>query len=386
MIKTYPTEGILSTKQAQSMLSKLIYSIEGISGCRLDPQTQEIVVELLPVAKLFTIDKTIEALIMKERNNRIIGSRTYIDNESGSGDGDDGEMKQISDLFADDGSVRRDFAVTLNQQIDRILAELSVRHSAKLRSYPSMIPIPVLQKCSYISAFPQNIHFVSEFPHSLQALEKIRETGDYESTARLSAYALSPAVCFHCYAELSESRLTGPLVLTARGTCFRHEASWRLGKHRLNEFSMREIVLFGDSQFIETKRKQFMEEVWMLFESLGLKGRIETASDPFYFSEESAKGQLQIMGNMKYELVVNTGATSGSFSIASFNNMEDSLCRPFHVVGTDYKPMHSGCIAFGIDRWVYALLACYGNDYNNWPIRVKEILEQPAANSFITTI
>ncbi|MFC4102469.1 class-II aminoacyl-tRNA synthetase family protein [Paenibacillus xanthanilyticus] len=374
MIKTYSTSGILHARQAQSLLAKLIYSIEGISGCRLDEESQTIAVELLPGTAEGPIDETVERLIAKERSNRIIGARLYRETEdrvaaqAGMPDG-------IHDLFAANGAWKRGLAVTLSEQIDRLLVEWSQRHHAQLRSYPSMIPVDTLHKCRYIQTFPQNIHFVSEFPHRLGELEKVREAGDLNELARLSPYALSPAVCFHCYAELSGSRLPEPLVLTSRGSCFRHEAAWRVGKHRLNEFSMREIVLFGDASFIEEERRAFMEEAWSLFERLGLAGKMETASDPFYFSEESGKGQQQMMGNMKYELIARAGEDGESFSIASFNNMDTSLCKPFEVLDAEANPMHSGCIAFGIDRWVYALLAYYGGEYDKWPSKVRETLE-----------
>lgn len=378
MIKTYPTESKLNAKQAQSLLSKLIYSMEGIADCRLDTHTQDIVVDLLPEADEATIDETISDLMEKERYNRIIGSRIYTQSEE-KALSPIKEKQPIEDLFAADGSVRRGLAVTLFQQLDRILQQLALQHDAQLRSYPSMIPLATLQKCRYIPTFPQNIHMVSEFPHRLQDLNKVRETGDLEAVSRLSSYALSPAVCFHCYAELSNKRLSNPLLLTARGTCYRHEAVWRVGKHRMNEFSMREIVIFGDSSYIEEKRKQLMESAWALFEALGLRGRIETASDPFYFSEESGKGQIQLMGKMKYELIVDT-EDNGSFSIASFNNMEDSLCKPFEVLNDANTPMHSGCVAFGIDRWIYALLSRYGGEYARWPTKTKVLLEQPLAD------
>lgn len=113
-----------------------------------------------------------------------------------------------------------------------------------------------------------------------------------------------------------------------------------------------------------------------MFLALGLSGRIETASDPFYFSEDAAKSQHQMMGNMKYELIVHSGESRGSFSIASFNNMGNSLTKPFEVMDTESKPVHSGCIAFGIDRWVYALLALYGPSYDGWPLRIREFLEK----------
>lgn len=376
MILEYSTEGKLNVKQAHSLLSKLMYSIEGINDCQLDEPTLNIIIDANTHADIEKIQETVACLIEKEQHNRILGSRIYVKSLEQIPQSEL-ETQSIEELFAADGSVRRGLAVTLFQQMDQIFMELSLRHNAQLRSYPSMIPLNVMQKCKYIPNFPQNIHLVSEIPHQLQELNKVRESSDLADIIRLSPYALSPAVCFHCYAELTEQRLLEPLLLTARGTCYRHEASWRVGKHRMNEFSMRETIIFGDSGFIETKREKFMEEVWLLFEALGLRGRIETASDPFYFSEETAKGQHQLMANMKYELVAECGVGNSSFSIASFNNMEDSLCKPFNVMDDAYNPIKSGCIAFGIDRWVYALLSTYGSDYTRWPSTVKRILEQP---------
>ncbi|MFB9327848.1 amino acid--ACP ligase [Paenibacillus aurantiacus] len=373
MIKTYSTSGTLNARQAQSLLSKLMYSVEGIADCRLDEESQSIVVDLLPDTAESLIDETVARLMAKERHNRVVGSRLHIENDRNAEQA--GMPERIHELFASNGAVKRGLAVTLFEQIDRLLVEWAQRHKAQLRSYPSMIPVATLQKCRYIQTFPQNIHFVSEFPHQIRQLEQVRETGDLNDIARLSPYALSPAVCFHCYAELAGSRLQEPLVLTSRGTCYRHEAAWRVGKHRQNEFSMREIVLFGDAAFIEHERRTFMEEAWSLFERLGLAGKIETASDPFYFSEESGKGQQQLMGNMKYELIAKAGEDGGSFSIASFNNMDTSLCKPFEVLDAEANPLHSGCVAFGIDRWVYALLTYYGADYDKWPSRVRETLE-----------
>lgn len=374
MLKIIPTAGILNGKQAQSLLSKLMYSLEGISDCRLDSQTQDILIEVTDSREELEIGQTVSRLMEKERNNRMIGTRMYVQSE-------DQEVRrlggkeEVQALFAADGSAKRGLAVSLMQQMDKLLLDMSVRNRAQMRQYPSMIPLHTLKKCNYIPTFPQNIHLVSELPHRLQELEKVRETEHLEEVARLSPYALSPAVCFHCYAELSGTRLYDPLLLTARGTCYRHEAVWRLGNHRLNEFSMRETVIFGDAAFIEDKRKLFMNTVWELFGTLGLKGKVETATDPFYFSEENGKGQHQMMGNMKYELIVDAGEEAGSFSIASFNNMGNSLSKPFEVMDQEWNPVHSGCVAFGIDRWVYALLIYHGTDLSLWPSAAKRLLE-----------
>jgi hypothetical protein len=364
MEKRFSTVNVLSDKQVDSLLSRLIYSVEGIRDCRLDAETQEIVVELIEPSREAALEDTVTKLIALEKNNRVISHRILKDNRERY----DLTQKlnptpEIDSLYALDGSVAREAAVRLFDEVDALFMKLAANHQAALRKYPSMIPVHTLEKCSYIKSFPQNIHLVAEFPHQLEQLEKVRYAENVESIARLSPYALSPAVCFHCYEELSGQKLDAPLILTAKGNCFRHEAPWRLGKHRLNEFAMREIVIIGDEQFVEAERRAFIEEVWQLFVNMGFNGRIETASDPFYFSEENSKSQHQLMANTKYELIVDIDNGRESFSIASFNNVGNTLCKPFEITDKHNVPLHSGCIAFGIDRWVYALLAV-GRDVN----------------------
>ncbi|MGG1516561.1 aminoacyl--tRNA ligase-related protein [Paenibacillus oryzisoli] len=370
MEKKYATQGILTAMQAESLVSKLMYSVEGISNCYLDTDSQEIVVHTSVECDLALLENTIGQMMEWEKHHRIIKPRMYKESETSLGI--NRKLFDVDDVFVEDGSIRRNFAVQLFEKLDTLFLKLAYRHEAKLRKYPSMIPLQTLDKCKYITSFPQNIHLVSEIPHQLEVLKQVKEKQQIDEIARLSSYALSPAVCFHCYEELTGSRLDQPLVLTANGTCYRHEAPWRLGKHRLKEFSMREIVVFGDAEYVEALRKFYMEEVWGLFESLGLQGKIETASDPFYFSEDVAKSQHQLMGNMKYELIVSLGTEA--FSITSFNHMSDTLTKPFNVCDRDHNYLNSGCIAFGIDRWVYALLRTYGPEFNQWPQEIQSLL------------
>lgn len=371
MRKSYTIQDVLNRKQADLLLAKLMYSVEGIAACDLVECPLSIQIELLPDSDPKEIDATVQWLLEETRGQRALHSRVYVQRE--------GQMSalpaSLEKVFASNGSVRRQWAVALYELIDRKLLALARRYHCEERKYPAMIPLDVLNKCHYIPSFPQNIHLVAEIPHRLEQLKQARQTEHLPELARLSPYALAPAVCFHCYAELADSRLTAPLALTARGRCYRHEAPWRLGNHRLNEFSMREIVLFGDANYIEMQRKLLMDETWAMFESLGLPGKIETASDLFYFSEDTDKGQHQLAANLKYELIVTPGEAAPSFSIASFNYMGDSLCKPFGVSDSHDVPLHSGCIAFGLDRWVYALLLAYGTNVEQWPAAIRRELD-----------
>ncbi|MGO4548852.1 amino acid--ACP ligase [Paenibacillus sp. 2TAB23] len=369
-------KGILTANQAESLMSKLAYSIEGIRSCDWDSEMMEVVIEPVSLESCEAIAATVEAMIAEERGIRTLGSRTIKQTPARSvfleGGFDDGREKTLQQAYAVDGSVKRDYAVRLIGLLDRLFEEMAVRRGAALRRYPSMIGIETLEKCGYIRSFPQNLFVVGEFPHRYDTLRQVKSAADPTALARQSRHALAPAVCFHCYAEFSGQVLDGPVRLTAMGNCFRHEAEWRVGNHRLTEFGMREVVFVGDTDFVEEERGWWMEEIWSLFVELGLHGSLTTANDPFYFSEDALKIQHQKMASMKYELLVETPARS-TFSIASFNHMGDSLCKPFDVKGPAGLPWSSGCVAFGIDRWAFALLAEYGA-WDEWPSAVKDRL------------
>lgn len=130
---------------------------------------------------------------------------------------------------------------------------------------------------------------------------------------------------------------------------------------------MREIVFVGREDWVVQMRNQIMDDVWNLFESKGLNGRIETATDPFFFSQDlKTKGTYQMMSNAKYELIVTT-LSGKEVSIASFNYCLDMLCSKYEIKDYDGLALYSGCVAFGIDRWKEALVDINGRDLKNWP-------------------
>jgi hypothetical protein len=373
MIFKYKATDQLSARQIESLASKLVYSTEHIHGCSVDGETNEISLQYDDEQQLDSIKKTLAKMVANEQGIRPIKQRILCKSN--------GELKpmkegddSIHELFPADGAVQRGLAIQLFEKTDRLFTQISDTYAADLRKYPSLISAAALAKCNYLNNFPQNAFLVSEFPHQLEILEQVRNSTNYAELSRPTSYILAPAVCFHCYEELSSHVSDKPLIFTAKGTCYRHEAKWRMGKHRLNEFSMREIIYLGPAEFVESTRQHIMEQVWSMFGQLGLFGRIETASDPFYFPQDAIKKQHQLMSNMKYELVVELNQGRDSFSIASFNNVKNTLCTEFDIKDSKGDPLHSGCVAFGIDRWVYALLLNYGSDWSEWPESVRKIL------------
>jgi seryl-tRNA synthetase len=245
----------------------------------------------------------------------------------------------------------------LGEELDRAFQRLAADLDPQPRDYGSLLDDEVMRRCQYVAQFPQNTCFLAELPHSIVTLEDA--AGALEELVRPSGEILAPAVCFHCYAELADRSLDRTWVLNARSQCFRHEAPWRLGPFRRRDFAMREIVFIGDPDEVEAHRTRMLDRSCELFEQLGFAGCVQRATDPFYFPRDDARRTFQAMSDGKFELVVAL-PDGGSAAVASFNNVRDSICKGFAITFGG-KTAHSGCAAYGIDRWVEAAMA-YGPD------------------------
>lgn len=373
MITRFPTDRLTDVKQAKRVVDKLCYSVENIDNCYFDPMGKEIVIEHPEEEHAGHLRSVVERLLVLEGNQRALPPKTIRSNltDKSVPPGCDG----VEEVFSPRNNIIRGSAIRLYRAINERVDELAAGHTAEARKYGSLIPIDTLQRCGYIRSFPQNLLLVSEFPHELDALEQVKEDKDWSGAARVSRNALSTATCLHCYRELADSVVRTPMVLSADASCFRHEASWRLSDYRLQQFQMREIVVIGEPAYVEAVRQQLIDQVWNLFCEMGLLGKIESASDLFYYSEDISKSQHQMMSSLKYELVASVREGTEAISIASFNNVRDSLVNAFGIADPERPVLHSGCIAFGIDRWVYVLLSMYGTDPERWPGKLRSILQ-----------
>ncbi|SDF91426.1 tRNA synthetase class II core domain (G, H, P, S and T) [Fontibacillus panacisegetis] len=370
MLLNYKIKKNLNDKQVQLLLDKLTYSIEGLEDLSYSEETNELIMKLDQSTDPDVCIQVADHLSEKVKNIRAFRTKVLTTNLNKNG-----ELSEGGNHF--NPMIRNSIDMHIENAVRNMTRKIANKMNADLRRYPSTIPLSVLQKCNYTESFPQNLYMISQFPHQLKELETVRQRGIDQNNTQLSGDALSPAVCFHCYEEMSNKRIITPAIFAIEGNCFRHEAKWRLAKHRIREFTMIELVFFGAPQEVEDVRTSIMNQVWEVFNEIGLTGSIATASDPFYFSEDAEKGQFQILSDMKYELEVNikSDKENKNFSIASFNNVRESLAHKFNVKGVNNEVIHSGCVAFGVDRWVYALLATYGNKLEKWPSVVKSILE-----------
>jgi len=79
---------------------------------------------------------------------------------------------------------------------------------------------------------------------------------------------------------------------------------------------------------------------------------------------------MQQLQPLKYELRL-PSAEGRTVAAASFNHHQDHFGKAFSIRQQNGDAAHSGCVAFGWERWVIAFVAQHGLDEENWPLSVR---------------
>jgi seryl-tRNA synthetase len=241
---------------------------------------------------------------------------------------------------------------------------------AEEHQYPSLIPLATLARAGHPQSFPQHLTVATHVGGSLAALRAAAEWPEALRAEHLAppAHALAPAVCYHCYAQRQGRTLAPqPLVVSAVGRCFRYESGHLRPLERLWDFTMREIVVFGSEAEVEDARRALIGRASRLMRELALDGRIETATDPFFTRESAGRRLVQRLRALKYELRLTLDDGGRSVAVASFNHHQDFFGQRFDVRQQSGAYAHTGCVAFGLERWVLAFLTQHGLDERAWP-------------------
>jgi seryl-tRNA synthetase len=183
-------------------------------------------------------------------------------------------------------------------------------------------------------------------------------------------YCLPPAVCYHVFDQFAGRRFDRPITVTAESPCFREADRKAGGAGRLWEFTMREVVFVGASTWVAARREEWMSRIRDFAVSLGLVGSLEPATDPFFGVTGRGKRLLQQVKGLKYELRLAVG--EDSLPVASFNLHETFFGQRFAMTLADGVDAHSGCVAFGLERWVLAFLEQRG------PAAAEAVLRAPS--------
>lgn len=267
---------------------------------------------------------------------------------------------------------------------DRIFEACGNPWKAEPLRTPTLIPSTTLSKCDYFRSFPHNVTFASHLREESKVIDDFRArhqtTDDVDSAALADMErpeaCLSPAVCYHVY-HIHQNETLPPdgIVYGICGKCFRYESSNLKDLRRLWDFTMREVVFLGSRENVLRHRERTIELMAEIIDSHRLAGEIRTASDPFFIAPDAvSKTYFQLSSDSKYEVSLML-PDDERVAVGSHNYHSDFFGRAFNTDIEGGGPMHSVCLAFGLERWVYAFFQQHGSDPARWPDPVRKAPE-----------
>jgi len=107
-------------------------------------------------------------------------------------------------------------------------------------------------------------------------------------------------------------------------------------------------------------------------EDFGLQYIVESANDPFFIGEFK-QAAFQNAFQLKYEIRASLPFKGSTLAVGSYNYHQDFFGRNLSIHLADGSPVHTGCVAFGLERLAYAFLAQYGFNQAAWPESLRRI-------------
>jgi hypothetical protein len=230
-------------------------------------------------------------------------------------------------------------------RIDSRVRSIAAALGAHEMRYPALIARGVLDRAEYPQAFP---HLLMSACRST-----VLDNGD------IGQWCLSPAVCYHTYAQLAGRVLEAPAVITARGRCFRAERNSAPGVRQI-EFEMREIVVLGRAAWVDASAEAAKLAIETIAGDLRLSGQWLAAEDPFFLPAAAGKALMQRLLKVKVEY---QWPGPGGLALASVNRHGSFFGERFDIATADGQPIHTACIAVGLDRWAHHAQESAANRY-----------------------
>lgn len=243
------------------------------------------------------------------------------------------------------------------QKLESIFLQwASATHAASVR-YPALIRVADLDRLNYFRNFPHLVLCVCALDGSAHSGHGQRH-GDIEALQRTdlgdAEFCLPPAACYNVYLGLRGQRILAPQHVTTVAACFRNENHYD-GLRRLRAFTLREIVCVGNAEAVKNHLQTYRAIVLEFLKHLGLPVSVEKASDPFFDKDGTAARAARIFPT-KEEILFRDTLAIGSLNY--HRRFFGERCE----ITFDREPAHTGCVGFGIERWIQALSEHFGPD------------------------
>jgi seryl-tRNA synthetase len=259
-------------------------------------------------------------------------------------------------------------ALRLFNRLDLLFLSWAQEFRASQYQFPTFIAARELAKLDYFGSFPQLVTLPVTLESTDENLERFVSGGSLDDGGNLNLTTLAPvrdvltpAACYHVYIDLQGSSLEQPRHLTTRATCFRKESRY-LPLQRQWSFVMREIVCMGSADEVTGFLEDARQRVNRFFKDAGLAIKWLEATDPFFKPSRNPKYLMQKLDPVKTEMVF-----ADSLAIGSVNFHRNYFGETFQIMRNG-EDAYSGCVAFGLERWMYACLSHFGVDEALWPL------------------
>lgn len=272
-------------------------------------------------------------------------------------------------LFVDGPGMGR-----LLRVLDEVFLDSALDTGAVEYAAPALVSWQTIERAGYARTAPQHLTTCSVVRHDLAALDRFAAAGGAgrASETQPAGACLAPAVCLHLFAAHAGSTLPvadagGPLLLTARSWCGRHEAGSVDSPTRRWSYSMREIVCLGSDAQAMWFRREMLALMADLAAAIGLPATIATATDPFFTSAVPDLAEYQDTFELKHELLGRLAGSGDDLAIASVNVHKQHFGLGFGISLPGGGPVHSSCVGFGLERWAHWIAGHLGTDPEDWP-------------------
>jgi seryl-tRNA synthetase len=252
--------------------------------------------------------------------------------------------------------------VRLRDLLERRFLDWAAGCGAVPMIFPPLMRVEDLERFDYFRNFPQLPLLAA--PVREEHLHEISQRGvggGGKAVAQLdeAGWALPSAACYNIYLHLAGTALDGPRYVTTVATCFRNEQRYD-DLRRLRGFTMREIVCVGTRDEVQAHLVAFKKRILGFAERLGLMLEVEAGTDPFY-QPQQGRSLLQQLFPQKEELV-HVDSQGKPLAIASLNFHRNFFGERCGIRTADGQLAFTGCVAFGLERWLHALLDRFGGD------------------------
>ncbi|MFE4637495.1 hypothetical protein ACFRJ1_29540 [Streptomyces sp. NPDC056773] len=247
-------------------------------------------------------------------------------------------------------------ALRLRAALEGVFTGWAAEVGADAVQYPPLMRVEDLHRLDYFQNFPQLAILgaaLTEEAAPEYATGGPREPSLPAGHLTEASYALPSAACYNVYLDLAGRTLEGPHKVTTVATCFRRETHYD-ALRRLLGFSMREIVCVGGRDEVLAHLELFRKKITGYLAELGLPVGIEAASDPF-FDASAGRALMAQLFPVKEEFVFD-----GSLAIGSLNFHRNFFGERCDIRTADGEPAFTGCVAFGLERWISALTSHFG--------------------------